>query len=626
MSRRIWFAVIVITGLVGGGWGGAVFAQDPSAAPSDPPAEKATQEEGAKPAEGANQEEGDKPKQEGAEHEKGDGSQDLEKAIELKSKAKTTRELDEVVELCESAIAKGLDDESKKLAEAMIKSTLFDHAKQLSTRIFDGPRDSRWRFLRREAISRLERVLKIDPQLVEAHLMVARLAMLPGGDLTEARQALDKAIEFAANDKPSLSEALLLRAALADDDDGRLADLNQAIIIDPNNTKALLSRGQYHHDKEDYAAATADFRTAIEQGSEDPTILALLLESLIADEQFDEANAEIEKALAKDANNPVYYRLRAQVRLSQEKPDEALADVNKVLELDPKNLESMLLKTSILYDQKRYDEALVVADEVLTVQPGLVRGILMRSLIHAGKEDYDKAIEDVKELVEFAPNNDGFQLQLALFYNAAKQTDEAIKIYNSILEDDPENSGAIRGRGDAYLAIGEHAKAIQDYEQVIEIQKDEPDAGTINNLAWVLATSPKPEIRDGKRSLELGLRACELVEYKESYAVSTLAAGYAEIGDFEKAREWAAKAVELGEQEKSDSLDNLRRELEGYQRNKPWRELLSEGMAGPEGEETRKEDQKQDAEKVDESAAPEKDADKTPDQPEKDKDDKSGGG
>lgn len=566
----IMIGVGVCPGLVNAGEYFAWGSQEPDAPPPAAPETESAEQEDAKP------------EQEGAEE---DGEALLEKAVELKAKAKTTRELDEVVDLCESAIAKGLDDSSKQLAQTMIKSTLFDHAKQLTERIVEGPRDSRWRFLRREAISRLEKVIELDPEMVEAHLMMARLSILPGGDVTAARQALDKAIEFSTNNKPALSEGLLLRAALAEDDESQLADLNQAIIIDPSNTRALLARGQFHHSQENYEAAATDFRAAIEQGSDDPTVLAMLIESLVDGEKFDDAGLEIEKALAKEPQQPTYYRLRAQIRIAQEKMDEALSDIAKVLELDPKNLEAMLLKTSVLHDEKRYDEALEAVEQVLVEQPGLIRGILMRSLIYAGKEEFDKAIEDVQQLVNFAPDNEGFRLQLALFYNAAKKSDKAIEVYNDLLEDDPQNSSAIRGRGDAYLSTGEHDKAIEDYERAIEIQKEEPDAGTINNLAWVLATSPRKEIRDGKRSIELGLQACELVEYKESYAVSTLAAGYAEVGDFDKACEWAAKAVELGEQEKSESLDNLKRELEGYQRKKPWRELLSENIAGPEGEE-----------------------------------------
>jgi hypothetical protein len=51
-----------------------------------------------------------------------------------------------------------------------------------------------------------------------------------------------------------------------------------------------------------------------------------------------------------------------------------------------------------------------------------------------------------------------------------------------------------------------------------------------------------------------------------------LAAGYAEIGNFEEAIKWSSKAVELGSQENAEQLDQLRKELESYQQNQPWRE------------------------------------------------------
>ena len=68
------------------------------------------------------------------------------------------------------------------------------------------------------------------------------------------------------------------------------------------------------------------------------------------------------------------------------------------------------------------------------------------------------------------------------------------------------------------------------------------ESGLLNNLAWVLATSPNDKVRDGKRSIELATKACELTEYKEAHILSTLASGYAEEGDFETAKKWSAKA------------------------------------------------------------------------------------
>jgi tetratricopeptide (TPR) repeat protein len=549
--------------------------------PSDPPAAEKSQEEMPDASAGQEPSAG----QEGA---TANGDEELEKAIALKAKAKSTRELDEVVQLCEAAIAKGLDDESKKLAETVIKSTLLDHARQLTEKVYESLNDSRWRFTRREALSRLDKLIKLDPKLGEAYLLTARLKMLREGNLAEARAALNKAVEHSIDNPAQLSEALLIRAALAEDEQDQLADLNQAIVIDSSNVRALLTRGQYHATQQDYPAAVADFRAAIEQGYDGLDARLTLIQCLIADEQLEVAETELSEAVAGSPEEPALLGLRAQLRSAQKQYEQALSDIDEVLEAKPKDLAALMLKASVLYELKRYEDARATADEALETQPDLVRGYLLRGLANAALKNYDTAIEDIKVLVKADPANPGFRLQLALFYGAAKKSEEAIKLYDEILEEDPDNDSAVRGRGDAYLNIGEHAKAIVEYERAIELQQDDPDAGTINNLAWVLCTSPLSEIRDGARAVELSLRACELIQYEESYAVSTLAAAYAETGDFERAREFAAKAVELGEKEQSESLENLRRELEGYQRNKPWREMLKDDTAGPEGEETRK--------------------------------------
>jgi hypothetical protein len=95
------------------------------------------------------------------------------------------------------------------------------------------------------------------------------------------------------------------------------------------------------------------------------------------------------------------------------------------------------------------------------------------------------------------------------------------------------------------------------------------DSGILNNLAWVLATSPEDALRDGKRSIELATKAAEVTEFKEAHILSTLASGYAEVGEWEKAVEWAKKAVEAGE---GEMKEQLQKELDSYLEKKPWRE------------------------------------------------------
>ena len=55
------------------------------------------------------------------------------------------------------------------------------------------------------------------------------------------------------------------------------------------------------------------------------------------------------------------------------------------------------------------------------------------------------------------------------------------------------------------------------------------------------ATCPDDKYRDGKKAVENASKAYQLDDGKHWHCLGTLAAAYAESGDFEKAKEWEAK-------------------------------------------------------------------------------------
>lgn len=501
---------------------------------------------------------------------KQDGTADFEKATELKINARRPIDFDQVVQLCESAIKKGLDPATESFCRRLMLDSLLEYARLSSGKILVPNRDARWRFLRGESLKRLVKAVEIAPDSAEAWTLIAKLNVLENGDRDQGLGAVEKLIDLSSSNKSQLAEALLLRAGYAENDEQRLEDLSQAVEVDPNNLEARRARAMYYMLKDANDEALADFEAMLAIEPNDINNRFMLAEVLMRADQLDRA-LEMLQAVEAPPRDFRGKLLMAQIHFRQEAYEKCLENADQVLAIVGDFPDAINLRILSLLQLERNEEALEAAESLVGSNPGLTQGYWLRSIAYSSLDRYDEAIKDLQLLVDNVPESPLFKLQLGNLYNASDRPRAALKLFNEIFEEDPDYEGLYRSRGDAYLSTGQHAEAVADYER--ELAKNPEDTGTLNNLAWVLATSPKDDVRNGARSLLLGLKAAELTEYKQAHILSTLASGYAETGDFDKAREWIAKAVGIAEAEQAKNLDSLKKEAASYEKNEPWREL-----------------------------------------------------
>src|SRR5260370_21042582 len=76
----------------------------------------------------------------------------------------------------------------------------------------------------------------------------------------------------------------------------------------------------------------------------------------------------------------------------------------------------------------------------------------------------------------------------------------------------------------------------------------------MKNLGWLLATWGDPSVRNGERAVEVAARAELLSGGEDPLILHTLAAAYAENGQFSQAVETAQRALQLAEQQKKGHL------------------------------------------------------------------------
>jgi tetratricopeptide (TPR) repeat protein len=213
--------------------------------------------------------------------------------------------------------------------------------------------------------------------------------------------------------------------------------------------------------------------------------------------------------------------------------DEAIADYDKVIRLDPKYAPAYNNRGIIYQDKREYDKAINSYDEAIRLDPKYAAAYMNRGNAHQDKEDYDKAINSY---------------------------DEAIRI-------DPKLAEAYGIRGTAYQNKREYDRAIADYDKAIRL--DPKLAEAYDNFAWLLGTCPQAGFRDGKKAVEYATKACELSDWKDPPSIDTLAAAYAEVGDFEQAIKWETNFLGTSNLSGEDTAGGKSR-LALYQAHQPY--------------------------------------------------------
>ncbi|RJP76876.1 MAG: tetratricopeptide repeat protein [Desulfobacteraceae bacterium] len=146
---------------------------------------------------------------------------------------------------------------------------------------------------------------------------------------------------------------------------------------------------------------------------------------------------------------------------------------------------------------------------------------------------------------------------------------EAIADFSQSLQKDPKFAEAYVNRGIARKKMKNYQEAIEDYHKALEFEPESAEA--MNNLAWLLSTCPDPQYRDGKQAIKIAKKGNDL--NPGAYMLDTLAAAYAENGNFKTAIEMQEEAIRILEKQgKLNLIRELENHLSAYKREEAWRE------------------------------------------------------
>jgi tetratricopeptide (TPR) repeat protein len=254
---------------------------------------------------------------------------------------------------------------------------------------------------------------------------------------------------------------------------------------------------------------------------------------------------------------------------------QAIREFDAAIKQNPKDYYAYAWRGRAYGAIDKHDAAIADCSTAIKLNPNDAASYLNRGKAYGSKGDYARAISDATVCIRLTGGtNQVPYANRGRDYLAQERFSLALADFKEALRLEPADAIALLGRGDCYAKLHLYKSAIADYTTAIKLS--ETNAGVFNALAWLYATCPDGELRDGGKAVKVATKACELTEWKAWYCVGTAAAASAEAGDFETAIQYQSKALGLLE---SDSLpkaakwrEEARERLELYRQGKPYHE------------------------------------------------------
>jgi tetratricopeptide (TPR) repeat protein len=297
----------------------------------------------------------------------------------------------------------------------------------------------------------------------------------------------------------------------------------------------LLTWGQVHYWTNDITL----WEHALEATGPDNAFAHISLgESLAERGDTEQAMQHFKEALRAMPGNAEAYADIGQLLASQHDFDGAIRNLSLAVRLDPSHAALRNNLGAALYEQGKTAEAAEQFRAALARNPNYAQAWYNLGLALQGQPDKTAEARDgFRRAVQLEPARASYRCSLAHALSRTGQPDAAAEQYREATRLAPN--------------------WLSNYDQE----------------AAVRATAPDERLRNGRRAVDLAEQVCDATGYRQPHFLDTLAAAYAEAGNFDAAVKTARKALELASTGGPSGLaDGLRQRIEQYEAHKPCRD------------------------------------------------------
>ena len=374
----------------------------------------------------------------------------------------------------------------------------------------------------RDALVEAQEVLKLDPNDVNAHRLLARIYVRALGDMNAGegqKETLAKAVDqFQAILKvqpddtySSLWLARLYRFENKHDEAEKV--LRDTVNRDPANGAALEQLSQLLVDEgRSQEAVTLLTQAAGESAS--PEVYDLLGDAYAQSKDYAKSEEAYRKAVEEDPDDPTHVHGLAQALMSQDKYAEALEQYKRLSELEPSTSENFLRMSQLYRHLGKYDEAESALLRSKQLSPGNLEVLYNEALLYEEQARYDDAVKILNDAITGVKNQTAGTGSSAKAVGEGSNVSALAVLYEQL--------------GHAYLGAENYPGAIRTFEEMGKLGPD------VQKRAEMLLIDAYRQSRDLDRAIAEAKKGLETSPKDQGLTV-TLAMLYGEKSDTDTA-------------------------------------------------------------------------------------------
>ena len=244
--------------------------------------------------------------------------------------------------------------------------------------------------------------------------------------------------------------------------------------------------------------------------------------------------------------------------------------LQRAVQVEPANFMARLMLGNALFERRQLEGAAREYQAALRLRPDYAEAWLRTGVALTEEGRPAEAMPYLVKAGELAPGWPEPQRRLALALLRQGRLKEAHEAYQKLVPSMPATAEGYRDLADMLAEGQQYAEALHYYCEALRLKPDFDAA--LNNLAMFRASCKQSEFRNGQEAVQLAQAACRLSGRRNPSYLGTLAAAYAEAGQFGDAVKTIQEALALARASGANELIPIQTQmLQQFRAGKPYR-------------------------------------------------------